>query len=275
MQHRRRRREELGVGAVVEQEVPVGHLEEPAQHVALQVALPPLVGDEGRQRDGGEAERRGREQPPQAPGPERREPDGAPVGPLGDDQRGDQEAREREEGGDAEVAAPRPRVAPVEQQHDGHRDAADAVERRVVRHLRAGAGGPAAGPALAVAVVAAVAVAGTVPVARAVAGRERRLGRGGGSSLGRAGHAAGRNRREIGSLDVSHGRRLPRSASRTGGARRVPSDLKQSQGHEQVHEVAAPVGRPPQQSPRNRLDRPGRGCATPVVPAWSAAVTRK
>ena len=73
-------------------------------------------------------QQQGRQQPPGPPGPELPQPDGQPLGPLPDQQRGDQEPGEHEEHVDAEEPAADQGRPAVEEHHAEHGDGPQAVE---------------------------------------------------------------------------------------------------------------------------------------------------
>ncbi len=114
---------------------PVGDVEQRGERVAPQPAEFGVAGQhrgvEGRQRQHDEERR---EQPSGPARPERAQPNGAVLAPLGDEQRGDEETRETEEQVDAEEAAAQ--VTGVEEEHADDRDAAHAVERGDVAETR-------------------------------------------------------------------------------------------------------------------------------------------
>ena len=110
-----------GLGEVVgpgEDEVPVGHVEEGRQRVEPQVGE--LAGggeDLGVDGHAHQHQQQGRQEAPGPPRPELPQPDGQPLGPLAQQERGDQEARQDEEDVDAqEASAGQRRPAVVE--HD-------------------------------------------------------------------------------------------------------------------------------------------------------------
>ncbi len=150
VQHRRRRCEQVGVGLPGDDEPPVGHVEQGGGDVAPEVALLDGAGREDAEgqhdHEGSEA---GRHQSSEPSAPERPQVHRAGGGALGQQQRGDQEAGEREEGGDAEVAADRPGEPAVEEEHRDDGDASQPVEAGEVGELRArrGSGAGAAGGA--------------------------------------------------------------------------------------------------------------------------------
>ena len=89
-------------------------------------------GDRHHQADGDHEERR-RQQAARPPHPEPAQIDAAGRVELAQEQRRDQEPAEDQEQVDAEEAAGKPRHAAVVQQHAGHGERAQAVERRHVR----------------------------------------------------------------------------------------------------------------------------------------------
>ncbi len=126
----RRRCEQIGIALLGEDEPPVGHVGERGDDVAGQVLALHGVGHEHPEHQGeGETGQRGRHEAAEAAAPEGPEVDAVAAGLLGQQQGGDEEARQREEGRDAEVAADHPAEPAVEEQdaRDGH--AAQAVER--------------------------------------------------------------------------------------------------------------------------------------------------
>ena len=131
---RRRRPEGLPVGARAGELPPVGDVDGRGHHGPAQ-AHPGAALDQpwrAEDQDGQEQPQRG-QQPPRPAGPERAEAEPA-AAEVVEDEPGDEEARDREEQVDAEVAALQ--VAGVER-HDGeHREAAQTVEGGHPRQAR-------------------------------------------------------------------------------------------------------------------------------------------
>ncbi len=131
----RRGGEQVGVGLVGEDEPPVGHVRQGGQDVAGQLGQLVGGGDERpeQQDDAGQGQQGRRHQASEAPPPERPQRHAARPAVLSQEQGGDQETRQGEEGRDAEVAADGPREPAVEEEHPGHRQPAESVDRRLVR----------------------------------------------------------------------------------------------------------------------------------------------
>jgi hypothetical protein len=135
---------------VVDDEVPVGEVEERGDAVVADGVELGGLGEEGGvdHHHADDEEQRG-QQPPGATRPELLQVDPARVAPLDEQQTGDEESRKHEEGVDAEIAAGRERdvvagdVQVVEHHHE-HRRAAQAVERRLVRDASRAGAAPAA-----------------------------------------------------------------------------------------------------------------------------------
>ena len=131
--HRRRCTEQRAVRLTREVEAPVRHVDQCAEQVDASCGAvrdePAPVDD----RHGGEAEECRRQQAPGAPRPEPAEGDRAGAVAFAQQQRGDQEARQREEHRHAEKAALGPPEPAVEQQHRADGEGAQPVERRQVR----------------------------------------------------------------------------------------------------------------------------------------------
>ena len=130
---RRRLRELVEVRLPREDEPPVRDVAERGERVG-----PDAVELTGRREHAGvhhdadhHQEQRG-EQPPGAAHPERLQVDASPPRPLGDEQRGDEEAAQHEERVDAEEPADRPRLTGVVEEHGRDREGPDAVERGLV-----------------------------------------------------------------------------------------------------------------------------------------------
>ena len=114
-------------------EVPVGEVEERGERVAAQRRIG--AGRDEDAVDDGDADEHDEERRQQAPGaagPEGPQPDGAPLAPLHDQERGDEEARQGEEAVEEEEPA-RGQVHPGVHAQDGeHGDAPNPVEGRQV-----------------------------------------------------------------------------------------------------------------------------------------------
>ena len=154
---RRRRLEGRPVAAALGDEVPVDDLGQGERYVAAQI--PQLVGvpdaDQPHGHDDADRRPRRRQQPTEPPDPEAAQVHRVAPHPLAQQQRRDEEAREREEEGDAEEPTGRPAEAGVVHEHGGDRDRPEPVEGRMVtqrsdpaccrtRRLRAGGGSVAA-----------------------------------------------------------------------------------------------------------------------------------
>lgn len=118
----RRLGEEVCVGLAGKNEVPVGDVGQRGEHITTECLQLTGVGHEDAEqhRDARQGRERRRHEPPEAAGPEVAEIDGAPPLVLGDEQRGDQESREGEEGGNAEEPAPGPFELTMEEEDPDH-----------------------------------------------------------------------------------------------------------------------------------------------------------
>ena len=125
----RRRLERLEVRRAVEDEPPVGYVEQRREAVtADRPELGRLRPHDGVDRDPDQQEEERREQAAGASRPEGLEIDPAGVLALGQQERGDEVAAQDEEHVDAEEAALRPGDLPVVQDHRRDRERAQAVE---------------------------------------------------------------------------------------------------------------------------------------------------
>ena len=124
-----------GLGGEVEvvppagDEVPVGHVEQGRQRVEAEVGE--LAGggeDLGVDGHPDEHDQEGRQQPAGPAGPELAEPDAHPLGPLAQEERGDEESRQYEEDVDAEETPAGQRRPPVVQHDAQHGDGPQPVE---------------------------------------------------------------------------------------------------------------------------------------------------
>ena len=138
---RRRQPGHVEVVGAAQNEVPVGHVEEGGQCVTAQRRVGPGR-DEDPVEDGDpdEHDEERRQQPPGSTGPEGAQFDGAPLAPLHDQQRGDEEPRQGEEAVEEEEPARRQVDAGVHAQDREHGHAPDPVERREIGQLRTLAG---------------------------------------------------------------------------------------------------------------------------------------
>ncbi len=142
MAQQRRPAQRLEVGLVLEDEVPVGHIGETGERIAAQ------RGDFGRQEDDGVQKRAGdereerRKQSARAPAPEGEHVDAArAAAALGKQQRSDEVAADHEENIDAEEASPEQADISVVDEDGGHREGAQAIDRRNVGEETGTAGG--------------------------------------------------------------------------------------------------------------------------------------
>ncbi len=129
------RREQVGVARAGAVEAPVGHVGDGGEHVATEVGE--LLGapePPPEQPDHGDGDEGGGQEAAEAADPELAEGDGRAAVVLADQQVGDEEAREGEEGGDAEEPALGPGEAAVEQEHADDGEAAQPVETGQMRH---------------------------------------------------------------------------------------------------------------------------------------------
>lgn len=131
--YRRGSSEEVAVRRAREYEPPVGDVRQCREAVRAEVAH--LLGC-GRElpehQDERQCQERCRQEPSCPSCPERTKVDAAGALGLREQQRGDQVAREGEEGGDTQEAALRPAEPAVEAQHAGYGQPPKPVERRVV-----------------------------------------------------------------------------------------------------------------------------------------------
>ncbi len=130
--------EQVLVGAVAGEEHPVGDLEQRAPRSCDRRSATPsnrsVVAD--RIGDADQAQDARRQQPSESPGVERRGGRSSRTACSLQEQTRDQEAGQREEHRDAEIAAAEPRNACVEQQHDDHGKGSHTVQGRLVGDRR-------------------------------------------------------------------------------------------------------------------------------------------
>ncbi len=140
VQHRRWPGEQLGVRHPGGEEVPVGHVERGGGDVTARRTRQ-RVGQQAGHRQHGEHRQRGRQQPAGASPPEAAEVEATGRVDLGEHERADQHAGQGEEQRHREEPAADRADAEVEQHDGADRQAAEAVEARLVGDRRSGAVG--------------------------------------------------------------------------------------------------------------------------------------
>ena len=135
----RRSVERLEIRDVADDQVPVGHVDGRCQHLAEM--RDELIAKDDDRIDGGDGEdqRERRQQAARAADPERAQVDALLPIELRHQQRRDQEPADHEEHINAEEPGRQPEHPGVVEHHGGHRERADAVERRQVGHAPGGA----------------------------------------------------------------------------------------------------------------------------------------